>query len=113
MRIRLLVLVALASACVSYPGFAGKAHVGAKPTHGDPEEGGRLFQQHCVMCHSPIAGRKLVGPSLQTLTETAAGPRGTERARTVISNGKGTMPAFKARVSMKEMSDLIAYLHQQ
>lgn len=93
--------------------FAGRGHAVAKPMHGDAEAGERLFERHCVMCHSPIAGRKLVGPSLQALNDAAASAHSSARLRAVVANGKGTMPAFKSRVSPQEMDDLLAYLHQK
>jgi mono/diheme cytochrome c family protein len=74
------------------------------------ETGEHLFKQNCAACHSVAPGEKLVGPSLHAELKGHPPKKTPAQVTTIIQNGNGTMPAFKALLAPKDIEDLIAYL---
>jgi putative membrane protein len=76
----------------------------------DPERGREAFEQSCAMCHgSDASGMMGMHPSLRGATERLS----REGVEVTIRNGRDVqppMPAFEARLSNEEISDVIAYL---
>ncbi|MFN3429554.1 MAG: c-type cytochrome, partial [Candidatus Sericytochromatia bacterium] len=61
-------------------------------------------KNNCAACHG-AKGEGAVGPNLQQIEA-----KGDEHIRTVISNGKGAMPAFKDQIKGAELDALITYV---
>ena|SRR6266481_6377769 len=67
------------------------------------------FQKSCSMCHGVRQGETKVGPTLYIILKSGSG-RSEKMVRQTIENGKGTMPAYKDKLSQHDMDDLIKYL---
>lgn len=70
-----------------------------------PTSGKALYAQNCVACHGNKGNLGLSGA--KDLTKTTL-----EKSdiRTIISEGKGSMPAFKELFSNEELDSLTAHL---
>ncbi len=56
------------------PALAALAVLAALPAHAaDPAAGERVFKAQCGACHSPLAGKNLVGPSLHGIVGRHSG----------------------------------------
>ncbi|MGB8063300.1 MAG: cytochrome c [Candidatus Sulfotelmatobacter sp.] len=67
-----------------------------------------VFQTNCAKCHGKTAeGRHFAGPSLRSEKTTAASE---EDLRIMISNGKGRMPKFGAKLSPADIDRLVAQI---
>ena len=67
-----------------------------------------VFQTNCAKCHGKTAeGRHFAGPSLRS-EKTKAMSEGD--LRKMISNGKGRMPKFGARLSLADIDRLVAQI---
>jgi mono/diheme cytochrome c family protein len=73
------------------------------------ELGAVLFRKDCAGCHSVRPGRVTAVPSLQGYFERNPRP-GIRQTRSVILDGRRSMPPFRNRLSRDELDDLIAYL---
>jgi quinoprotein glucose dehydrogenase len=80
-----------------------------RPTPGvvTKEEMGRaVYEQNCQFCHGPeLKGDR--GPGIDTVVSRL----GLDATHKVITNGRGTMPAFSS-LPANSMSDLMAFLKQ-
>ncbi len=85
-----------------------------EPTANSLDNGKALFQNHCMVCHGP-QGRG-DGPAAAGLN-----PRPTDLARSarmlrdgvvagVITDGRGTMPSFKAILTQPQIWDLTNFV---
>lgn len=81
----------------------------------DPQEhqhiaqGAAIFKKSCSVCHN-LSGREVkTGPSLAAVLRPPSASS-ERRVRRIVADGKGTMPAFKDRLSAEEMSRLIEFL---
>ncbi len=64
-----------------------------------------VFQTNCAKCHGKTAeGRHFAGPSLRSEKTRAMSE---EDLRNMISNGKGHMPKFGAKLSPAEIDTLV------
>jgi mono/diheme cytochrome c family protein len=71
--------------------------------------GQHIFVQSCAACHDSHGSASKAGPGLKNYYREHQ-PRPTDAAvRTVIQQGKGTMPAFSS-LSKSQTDDLVAYL---
>ncbi|HEY1648001.1 MAG TPA: cytochrome c [Terracidiphilus sp.] len=74
------------------------------------KHGSEIFHQRCALCHTQQPGDSLpFGPpnlyqALQARTITS------QQAENIIAQGKGTMPAFGAILTKKDIRCVIAYL---
>jgi mono/diheme cytochrome c family protein len=83
----------------------------SQPEKAPPGEA--IFKRRCAVCHSTVADKKLVGPSLHSEMSGPTPAMTPAQVRAIIVNGKGTMPGLKDQLSEQEMDDLIAYLKTQ
>jgi mono/diheme cytochrome c family protein len=77
-----------------------------------PAQGGSaIFQKRCFMCHNKQRGddSPFGPPNLYTAFHGKP-PLTAKAAETIIVNGKGQMPAFRAILSETEIRQVIAYL---
>jgi mono/diheme cytochrome c family protein len=77
--------------------------------NGDPEAGKQVFLDNgCGTCHtlSDAGTNGTIGPNLDEAQPDLA------LAVDLISNGKGTMPAFKGNLTDKQIADVAAYVVQ-
>jgi mono/diheme cytochrome c family protein len=74
---------------------------------GDPEEGSAVFASAgCGSCHvlADAGSAGAVGPNLDELAPTE------EQVSTIVTNGRGAMPAFSDQLSEEEIADVAAYV---
>jgi cytochrome c6 len=74
---------------------------------GDPEEGSAVFASAgCGSCHTlaDAGSAGAVGPNLDELAPTE------EQVSTIVTNGRGAMPAFSEQLSEEEIADVAAYV---
>ena len=96
----------------------------------DPEAGQKVFKTQCGACHSPVAGKKLVGPSLFGVVGRKAGsvpgfrysPANQKSGETwdaatldtYLKNPRGMVPGtsmtYAGLKNDTQRADLIAYL---
>jgi mono/diheme cytochrome c family protein len=79
----------------------------APPAKGDPAAGKQVFATSgCGSCHTlaDAATTGTVGPNLDESKPTAT------LVRTRVTNGKGTMPSFRERLSAQQLEDVVAYV---
>jgi mono/diheme cytochrome c family protein len=69
----------------------------------DPKRGKQLFSTYCQSCHG-AKGEGLVGPHLKDRRLTDANYWST------VTYGKRQMPAFKGQLTLKQLSDIKAWL---
>jgi len=78
-------------------------------------EGKTLFHSQCVMCHgadgtgnTPVGKvmhiPNLASPEVQKNTDA--------QLTSIIENGKGKMPAFKAKLKPEQIKDLVSYVRE-
>lgn len=82
----------------------------AKPDVAKALDGAKLFAGNCARCHGAQGIKDERMPNLQTIALDKAG------LATVITKGKGHMPAFEDKLSAAEISavaDLIVSWHQK
>jgi quinoprotein glucose dehydrogenase len=73
---------------------------------GNAMQGRAIYQARCVMCHGEDLGGNGSNPSLVDIVTRM----GADTVRTIVSGGKGAMPAFNADIHEADMNSLVAYL---
>ncbi len=77
--------------------------------------GRRVYDAHCLACHSPYSRSGKNGPSLQGIFKKQYFPSGTpandERMKDIVLLGRPMMPAFGNQLTQQQVDDLLAYLH--
>lgn len=104
---KLLSAVLLAIASVTF--FFGSPALAA----GDAAAGGKVFNAVCAACH--MGGGNVV-ISAKTLKKDALekyGMNSLEKITNQVTNGKNAMPAFKGRLTDKQIEDVATYVLQQ
>lgn len=76
-------------------------------------EGAKIFKNSCSVCHSLQPGPTKTGPSLSGVLRPHPSAKSEKTVRRIIAEGKGTMPAFKDRLSPDQISALIMFLEQR
>ncbi len=97
-----LATVAAIIAIVAIPVFADSA-----------VDGGALFKSKCAMCHGPDgAGQTPMGKSLKLkdLRSAEVQKMTDKELNALISDGKGKMPAYKAKLSQAEIDALVGFI---
>lgn len=77
---------------------------------GDAANGAKLFQANCAACHA--GGNNLVNPA-KTLKKDvleANGMFSLDAIKTQVTNGKGAMPAFGAKLDAQQVEDVATYV---
>lgn len=75
-------------------------------------EGAQIFKNSCSVCHSLKPGVTKTGPSLSGVLRSPT-PASQRHIRSVIANGKNTMPAFKDKLTPQQISALLEFLRNQ
>jgi mono/diheme cytochrome c family protein len=102
--------------CVSGLLFGTVALVQAEPKaqSGDVARGKTLFVRHCAGCHGPEGGgggyKFLRGPDPAKLTSPSTRKKSDADLFQTIHEGRPNMPPWKTRLSLKESSDILAYV---
>jgi mono/diheme cytochrome c family protein len=112
--VAILAISLLTTACNSSEGkekyTMTDQQLGLTPQQAD---GRRLYNQHCLQCHSSYTKENRKSFSLKGLYGYKTMPSGTpandERISDVVAHGKRMMPAVQ--LSPDEMQALLAYLH--
>lgn len=98
----MLLGIALFTFAFSSPAFAA-----------DTTSGAKVFNANCAACHA--GGKNLVQPA-KTLKKDALEQYKMDSAEAIIAqvtNGKGAMPAFKAKLKPEQIEDVAAYVLEQ
>jgi cytochrome c6 len=77
------------------------------------QNGKNIFTSKCAICHGPDGrGDSPVGKSLKVVDLHSADVQKMSDAdlKTVITNGKNKMPAFKGKLTDAQMNDVISYI---
>ena len=74
----------------------------------DPQRGGALFTQHCVVCHGPTARGGEIGVNLVAKPILVR----DEEFHTLLHQGRRRMPSFAPVLDTQAETDLLAYLRQ-
>ncbi len=115
----LLVLFLSASALSVFQVFAQNA-VGRKQaadgvsSSADLDQGKKIFDARCAICHYGTTRAKKIGPGLKGLSKRGRDAEGkpvnSESLRVWIEKGGKDMPGFKSALSAEQIRALIAYL---
>jgi len=79
----------------------------------DSETGAALFKTKCAMCHGADGkGDTAMGKNfkLRDLSSDDVQKVHDSEMKTLIENGKGKMPAFKGKLTDKQLGDVIQFL---
>jgi len=74
---------------------------------GDADNGATLYGANCAVCHA-ADGSGGSGPSLK---DNAAGESDSEII-TIILDGEGSMPSFRAKFSDQEVADVLEFIRR-
>ena len=78
-------------------------------------DAGAIYKAKCAMCHGPDgAGQTPTGKSMKVRDLRSADVQKMSNAELtkVIADGKGKMPAYKAKLSAEEMQMLVTLIRQ-
>lgn len=109
----LLLILCVAFMAAPLRGFSGASH---PALDGNAKRGGALFHQHCIVCHNKLPGdtSPFGPPNLHGIFRASSPIKLTPaQATTIITDGKGNMPAFGKKLTKGEIRCLIAYLKAQ
>jgi len=98
----LAVLAAVVIAVVALPAFADSG-----------ADGAALYKSKCAMCHGPDgAGQTPMGKSmkLKDLRSAEVQKMTDKELNTLISDGKGKMPAYKTKLSQAEIDAVVGFI---
>ena len=92
----------------------GKPAPGSTASASDVQQGKKVFDQQCAVCHYSASRAKKIGPGLKGLAKrgTFADGKPVDDAslRTWIAKGGKNMPGFKDSLNAEQVRELIAYL---
>jgi mono/diheme cytochrome c family protein len=81
--------------------------VGAATSPERATPGQKIYLARCSGCHKPT-GTSATGPGLRGILKSGRHPEA--EVRKIIMDGKEMMPAFRGRLTPKDLDDLIEYL---
>lgn len=85
-----------------------RVHAFAQTTANQPLAESSLYRKSCAKCHGKTAaGRHFGGPSLISEKTTS---KSEEDLRNIITEGKGRMPKFGAKLSSTEIDTLVGQI---
>ncbi len=87
--------------------FAASVSFAAAPGAAD------IYKTKCATCHGPDGkGQTTIGKSMkvQDLSSADVQKQTDADLQKIISDGKGKMPAYKAKLSVADVSSLVAYI---
>ncbi len=104
-RLLSLILLLCTLFCFSFvsPAFAG-----------DATKGKTVFTANCNACH--IGGGNVVAGASKGLAKNALEKNGVDTLEKIVyqvTNGKGAMPSFKARLTAEQIEDVATYVLSQ
>ena len=110
----------LVAGALLLPQVPGKNASGQKSAGGSPaspaeiEQGKKLFNTQCAICHYSASPAKKIGPGLRGFAKrsTYADGKPVDDAslRGWIENGGKSMPGFKGALSAEQIRVLVAYM---
>ena len=77
------------------------------------DDGAAIYKGKCASCHGPDgSGQTAVGKSmkLRDLRDAEVQKQTAKEFATIISDGKGKMPAYKSKLSAAEIDAVAAFL---
>jgi mono/diheme cytochrome c family protein len=76
------------------------------------KQGDEIFHKRCVVCHNKKPGDNTPfgPPNLYTVFRSHPTTITPAQAETIVMNGRGQMPSFKAVLTRTEIRSVIAYL---
>lgn len=74
----------------------------------DPQQGGKLYGQHCQNCHGPTGTGQL--PGMPDFSRSEGLMRSDNDLLQFVRNGAGMMPAYRGLLSDRDILDVLAYL---
>ena len=83
------------------------------PAKGDSAAGQATYKAKCAMCHGPDGtGKTPMGQSLKIpdLHSDAVQKKTDAELTQVITKGSGKMPAYEAKLSKEQITDLVGYI---
>ncbi len=83
------------------------------PLHLFAADGAAVYKAKCASCHGPDGkGETSIGKSMKLKSLGSADVQKTSDAdlTKVIADGKGKMPAYKAKLSADEIKAVVAYI---
>jgi len=94
---------------------SGQKSAGGSPTSpAEIEQGKKLFNTRCAICHYSASSAKKIGPGLRGLAKrgTYADGKPVDDAslRGWIENGGKSMPGFKGALNAEQIRVLVAYM---
>jgi mono/diheme cytochrome c family protein len=104
---RLYFIALLTPLAVVSPFSAASSPNASTQTSGD--QGSAIFRKSCSVCHGIRRGETKVGPSLYGVLREGSG-HSEQAVRQAITDGKGTMPAFRDKLEPRTIDDLLEYL---
>lgn len=75
---------------------------------GDPFMGGKVYNEHCVMCHGANGKAVMAGTPDFLHTQILAKP--DYKIKAFIEAGKGIMPSYKGILKDQQILDVISYI---
>ncbi len=96
------IVIALFTIALSSPALAA-----------DTASGAKIFSANCAACH---AGGRNVIMADKALKKEALEKYGMDSSEAIVNqvtNGKNAMPAFKGRLSAKQIEDVASYVLEQ
>lgn len=76
----------------------------------DTDNGGKVFNANCSACHIGGGNVVMVNKTLKKGALEKNGMNSIEAIVRQVTNGKNSMPAFKGRLSSKQIQDVAAYV---
>ncbi len=80
------------------------------PTALFAQSGPDTFKAKCAMCHGPDGKKEMPAMGVKPLTSPEIQKLSEAEVVTVITNGKGKMPAFKGKLSEEQIKAVGAYV---
>ena len=79
----------------------------------NPEKGAKIFNLQCAGCHAGGGNIVRWGKTLKKRALTRNGYDTIEAISYLVTRGKGNMPAYKERLTPKEIQDVSEYVMKQ
>ncbi len=79
------------------------------PTVAFAQSGVDTYKAKCAMCHGPDGKKENPAMGTKALTSPEVQKMSEAELTTVITNGKGKMPAYKGKLSEEQIKSVAAY----
>jgi mono/diheme cytochrome c family protein len=113
--VALVAMAAFAILLVAYrpaaPTASSRSLPSAADVAGDPlAAGAAIFKTNCSGCHGP-SGEGVIGPKLANGAVVAKYPNAANEVA-VVSNGRGTMPAWSGKLTAAQIEAVVRYTRE-